>query len=187
MDCDAPQFRAALKAGQAGVIDSLWDAYAGRVMGFAVYLTGDRTEAEDLLQDTFVAAYQSRHTYRADGKPVNWLLGIAARRWRDTRRRRRSRPPPTGQYDCEQTASALGQQATGLLTTALDQELQRLPSAQREAFLLVVAQGLSYPEASAVTGTRVGTLKWRVHRAMRHLRQNLFPKEELDHELHRAL
>ncbi len=55
-------------------------------MDLAHRLTGNRTEAEDLTLETFVAPYQRWQTFRGDGSPLSWLLGVAARRWRDGRR-----------------------------------------------------------------------------------------------------
>jgi RNA polymerase sigma-70 factor (ECF subfamily) len=154
------------------------------VFGFAIHLTGDRSDAEDLTQDTFVAAFQGRRSYRGTGTPLSWLLGIAARRWRDTRRRRHHSPVASASEATDERDPPGPDPSGPLLGIALRQELQRLPDDQREAFLLVVSQGLSYAEASAATGVRTGTLKWRVHRAARHLRRTLFAQEEPANGLH---
>src|SRR5687768_5091368 len=68
--------------------DELFESYAGRVLGFALRLTGDRSEAEDLVQEVFLAAHKSRLAYRAESTPLTWLFGITVRRWRDRYRRR---------------------------------------------------------------------------------------------------
>ena len=178
MAIDEVRLREALMRRQSEAFPALYDAYAHRVFGFAVHLTGDRSDAEDLTQDTFVAAFQGRRNYCGRGTPLSWLLGIAVRRWRDARRRRHHLSAPTASGATDESDSPSPDPSGPLLTIALRQELQRLPDDQREAFLLVVSQGLSYAEASAATGVRTGTLKWRVQRAARHLRQKLFAQEE---------
>ena len=63
--------------------DKLYAEYAPRVQSYLRLMTGNRAEAEDLMQETFLAAYHCRHTYKGDAQPLAWLLGIARRRWRD--------------------------------------------------------------------------------------------------------
>jgi len=183
MGSDESRLPTTIAGGRPEDVGALWDAYADRVMGFAVHLTGDRTDAEDLVQDTFVAAHSGRRSYRGRGTVLSWLLGIAARRWRDTRRARSKRPQAVSPGDPCVLERLAAPRAGHVLSVALAQELLRLPEDQREAFLLIVPQGLSYSEASTATGIRAGTLKWRVHAAMRRLRVSLFPAEESDHGL----
>ena len=81
-----------LRAGDRQSFDAVYQCYAGRVMGFALRLTGSRTEAEDLVQEVFLAAYAARATFKGNSRLLSWLLGIAIRRWRD---RCRHRTPET--------------------------------------------------------------------------------------------
>ena len=187
MGSDESRLLRAIAAGRPEGVADLWDAYADRIMGFAVHLTGDQTDAEDLVQETFVAAHRGSRSYRGRGRLLSWLLGIAARRWRDTRRARSKRPQAASPGEpciLERLPAPCTDQ---LLPVAIAQELLRLPEDQREAFLLIVTQGLSYREASTATGVRVGTLKWRVHEAVRRLRASLFPAEESIDDLQRAM
>ncbi len=90
-----------IRAGNPQGFQWLYNRYAGRVTGFALRLTGSRAEAEDLTQEVFLAAYTGRAGFRGGSQLLTWLLGIAARRWRD--RCRRQTPPTTPLPDAEAT------------------------------------------------------------------------------------
>ena len=77
------RFRARLKAGDHAAFDALFERHAAQVLGFLLPLTGSRAEAEDLVQDVFLAAYRAHASFQGRAKPISWLLGIAIRRWRD--------------------------------------------------------------------------------------------------------
>src|SRR5690349_9438033 len=76
-----------IRAGDHETFDRLYARYAARVLGYLIRMGTSRAEAEDLLQDTFLAAYAGRAGLRGDCQPLAWLLGIARRRRRDGQRR----------------------------------------------------------------------------------------------------
>lgn len=157
----------------------LYQNHAANVLGLLVRLcNGDRAEAEDLTQETFVAAYQGHDGFQQRGNVRAWLLGIAFRRWRD-RSRRRTVPttlPPEEEDLADPNTSHLEHRSVTRIT--LDGALLRLELPYREALLLVVSQGLTYREAAEITGEPVGTVKWRVHQATRQMRVYLNEVEE---------
>jgi RNA polymerase sigma-70 factor (ECF subfamily) len=171
---------ARLRAGDPRAFDRLYAELAPRVLGYLLRLTGgrDRAAAEDLVQETFLAAYAGRAGYAARSRPLAWLLGIARRRWRDGRRTPRREADDLAAH--AETLSAPGADpAEGVSRAAeLERAMELLDPAHREALELVVVQELTYKEAAAVLGTPVGTVKWRVHRATRALRNLL--TEEVD-------
>ncbi len=123
--------------------------------------------AEDLLHETFVQALR-----RADGaastvSPRAWLFAVArnvGRTW--LRRRRRFAPLP----DDEPVA------AEPLVDPRLDlmrDSIARLPAPQREALELRLRDGLTYEEIADVVGVPIGTVRSRLHHAMRRLRDDL--------------
>ena len=160
----------------------LYRHHAPNVLGLLVRLCdGDRAEAEDLCQETFVAAHQGRATFAGRGSPRAWLLGIAVRRWRD-RGRRKSLPTAPDTVQDELPDPSGHDFAEGALTRiALETALRRLEPRHREAILLVVSQRLTYREAAQITGEPIGTVKWRVHEASRQLRSHLTALEEDRH------
>jgi RNA polymerase sigma-70 factor (ECF subfamily) len=152
----------------------LYQDYAPNVLGLLVKLCrGDRAEAEDLTQETFIAAYQALDGYSGKGSPRSWLLGIAFRRWRDRTRRLTL---PTETLVDEKHAGAWVSGSVNSLETqvirdlTLDAGLRELPEQHRWALLLVVSQQLTYREAATILDEPAGTIKWRVHEALRQMR-----------------
>jgi RNA polymerase sigma-70 factor (ECF subfamily) len=167
---------AKFKRGDPTAFRGIYDSHSARVMGYLTRLTGNRSEAEDLLQEVFVAAYQNRDSLREHDRLLSWLLGIAARRWRDRHRRHELPITAMDNVDIDRIAVPTGQSPVEnqvIAAVTLDEAMMRLEPAFREAVLLVTGQGLTYVEAAAVTGEPVGTVKWRVSVATRRLQQLL--------------
>lgn len=169
-------------------LEAAFDLHAPRVLGFALRLTGSRTEAEDLVQETFLAAFTGRDSLRARSKYLPWLLGITARRWRDRCRKITPVIVPLVEdedqdADGREHASAPGspeEQVVAAMT--LEGALSRLSPTLRESLLLVASQGFSYKEAAQLLGEPVGTVKWRVSEASRRMRKMLSQIEEECHD-----
>ncbi|WP_309721588.1 RNA polymerase sigma factor [Armatimonas sp.] len=154
----------------------LYQDYGGNVLGFLLRLCqGNRAEAEDLAQETFIAAYEARLRYKGFGSPKAWLFGIALRRWRDSKRRRREE---TGTAPQEDAAPAFESGVLGAIT--LEAALDRLEEKERAALLLVGVQGLTYKEAAQVLEEPLGTVKWRVFEATKRMRKLLCESEGMD-------
>lgn len=148
---------------------------------------GNRAEAEDIAQETFVAAYQGRTTFTGKGSQRAWILGIAVRRWRDRNRRKElATTPVSGQEDILDPAASNFESAS-LTRITLTRALQTLEERHKEALLLVVSQRLTYREAAEIMGEPIGTVKWRVHEASRLLRTHLIALEEEDNESNTTL
>ncbi|BDI28637.1 hypothetical protein CCAX7_006880 [Capsulimonas corticalis] len=167
--------------GDQAAFREIYDQYAPRVMGYLIRLTGDRADAEDMVQEVFVAAYQGRAGFGERASMLTWLLGIATRRWRDKNRKqtlRFSDPADTDESldSLPQTGSPL--ESRVIAAIALDDALEQLAPEYREALLLVAGQGLTYAEAAAITGEPVGTVKWRVSVATRKLQQLLSAEDQ---------
>src|SRR5271155_1803138 len=130
----------------------------------------DPNELEDIYQDVFMALYESRHTYEPDRPFEPWLFAIARNVAADHARRQFSR----AKWE-ELTAEPPELPHSDPLASPPDLErvLEQLPPAQREAFSLLKLDGMSVEVAAARTGTSVGALKVRAHRAYRALRKIL--------------
>jgi RNA polymerase sigma-70 factor (ECF subfamily) len=163
-----------IRAGDPGAFDRVFDGYAPRVLGYLLRLTGSRAEAEDLTQETFLAAYAGRVGFSGRSQPLAWLLGIARRRWRDGRRH----PGPCLEPLDEELAVAEDHADRVATAATLAAALDRLDEDEKEILLLTAVQGLSYAEAAEVLGEPVGTLRWRVYEATRKLRRILNAAEE---------
>jgi RNA polymerase sigma-70 factor (ECF subfamily) len=186
MPSEDTQIAKGVRAGDTAVFDRLFRCYAERVMGFALRLTRSPAEAEDLLQEVFVAAYAGRASYAGRAKPLAWLLGIASRRWRDKNRGlAKEAPVPLIEETLEAGLSSKSFEESVVDQLALTRALDRLDEPFREALLLVASQGLTYKEAAVATGEPVGTVKWRVYEASRRMRSFLTEQEEETHEVRR--
>lgn len=157
-----------LARGDEAALTCLYERHAQAVLGYLVQLTGDRGEAEELLQDTFVAAWRAAGGFNRRSTVLTWLLGIARRRARDGRRRRRL---PTVDKELFELAVA-GFEELALARLELGQLgrlVAQLPAAHREVLSLALVQELSYAEVAEVLGISVGTVKSRLHAARRAL------------------
>jgi RNA polymerase sigma-70 factor (ECF subfamily) len=156
-----------LRQGDKRSFDLLYYRYAPRVLGLLLHLTrGDRCEAEDLTQETFLASFAAHASYAERGSPLSWLLGIALRRWRDKQRSAKPASLPLS----ESLPEKRDIERQVVQRAGLDDALDRLEPRYREALLLIAGQQLSYKEAAAIMEEPVGTVKWLFHEATRRMR-----------------
>lgn len=160
----------------------LVDRHASAIVNLAYRMVGDRTEAEDLAQESFLAAFKALPTFRADSKFSTWLYRIAVNKCKDWLRAKR---PGQGQYDIdvdealdhhhhvaeERTPERLLSQQQ--VAQKLELAIQRLPPLYREAFVLKHVEGLSYEEMETILGVSSDTLKMRVYKGRLQLSREL--------------
>ena len=147
-------------------------------------MTGNRADAEDLAQETFIRAYRALQGYPPGRirqlRLRGWLWTIAINLCRN-RAGARSRKPETFLPEGFEPAGTGFGTGTGdagsRWWTASRQAVEALPAAQREAVVLRHVVGLPYAEIAEAVERPVGTVKAEVHRALVRLRQ-LVPSEE---------
>jgi RNA polymerase sigma-70 factor, ECF subfamily len=176
MNVEDRQLVAAIQAGEPAAFDTLYQRYAGRVYAFARRITASPSDAEDLTQEVFVAAYRGLPSFQGRSSVISWLLGIAVRRQRDHARGAAPYTVPIEEGDGQEvpgpSADALG------IRDAIDQ----LDPVYRVPFLLVAVQGLTHREAAEILEQRLGTVKWRVAEAVKRLRTVLQTDHQEDSE-----
>jgi len=135
---------------------------------FARSLTRNRTEADDLVQETLLKALSNIEKFDPGTNLRAWLFTILRNTfYTDTRKRRREND---GLSALAQQDSNMGPgQEWSVTLSSLKTALEQLPADQREALVLVGAAGLSYEEAADVCGCALGTIKSRVNRARARL------------------
>lgn len=131
---------------------------------FARSLTGDRDRADDLVQDAVLRALSASTQYTQGTNFKAWIFTILRNLYFNEFRRNRALMRPLEAADLEIHATAPSQQA-GLEFDDFRRAFRTLPPEQREALVLVGADGFRYEEAAAICGCPVGTIKSRVARA----------------------
>ncbi|QRM34424.1 sigma-70 family RNA polymerase sigma factor [Microvirga sp. VF16] len=147
---------------------------------FAISLSGDITYADDLVQTALMRGLEYLDKFQPGTSMQAWLFTILRNRfYTEIRRRRREVPDPDGIM--AGSLSVLPEQGARLDLNDMLTALAQLSVDQREALLLVGAEGVSYEEAARICGTTVGTIKSRVNRARTRLVEllDLVPEEDL--------
>jgi len=156
--------------------------YHAPIYRLLVHLSRDAHLAEDLAQETFLAAWAKIDSFNAASSLNTWLHTIAYRKFIDARRRHERTVTTQGDTSIEQVQantpspydSALASEETRQLYRALD----CLKPAERDVVVLHYLQGLSYEELATVFGQPTGTVKWRTRQALENLRSALESKIE---------
>jgi len=148
----------------------LYSRYAPRVYAYCRRFLGNREDAQDVFQETFVRFYKSINSERVMTNIPAFILKIARNLCVNSKRR--EKPPITleeymsGHNDRTDTDELLN-----LIKTALD----LLPQEYREMFILREYDGLSYTEIAEVAGISIATVKIRLFRAKQRIREILAP------------
>jgi RNA polymerase sigma-70 factor (ECF subfamily) len=147
--------------------------YEGPLHGFIGNLVPDAHEAEDVAQESFLAAYRSLGSYDpARAAFSTWLLTIARNKCLNARQRRRP-VPLDGLPESAAEHPPDRELAEAEWFRLLDRALESLPFEQKTVFVLAEIQGLSLEEVAGVEEVPLGTVKSRLSRAKEKLRSLL--------------
>ena len=179
---------AQLRRADAGAAEALVAAYGDRVYRLAIRITGNASDAEEVVQDALWTASRKIDTFRGAAAFGSWVYRITANAAYQKLRGRRSKRHEVSWDDLApafdeqgQHAEAAGDWSRRLKDPAIEGELKsvlggaidELPADYRTAFLLHDVEGLSNPEIAQTLQVRLGTVKSRVHRARLFLRKRL--------------
>ncbi|WP_414472153.1 sigma-70 family RNA polymerase sigma factor [Microvirga sp. M2] len=137
---------------------------------YARSLARDEANAEDLVQDTLVRAYERRSSFQSGGNLRGWLLSILHNTFIDTRRRRAAEFRRLEQAAALADSAVPPEQESRVRLRQVQAAFMSLPDEQRAALHLVAIEGLSYQEAANALKIPVGTLMSRLGRARAALR-----------------
>lgn len=155
---------------EAAFVD-LYRRYERRVYGLGLRLLGDRSLAEELVQETFVRLWRGAPAFRTERGPVRAYVFTIARRAAITLWRRPSSrpltPPPLAERDLDDRVDEI------LVGVTVREALGALSPAHREILELCVHRDLSQAQAADHLGVPVGTVKSRTHTALRALEREL--------------
>ncbi|WEV26293.1 sigma-70 family RNA polymerase sigma factor [Streptomyces sp. 71268] len=165
------------RSGDRDALGELYDEHAQVLYRYALRVTGDWAEAEDVVSTTFLEAWRGREKVRPGEESLRpWLLGIATNVMRRNARARRRRDVALARVP---ERGAVPDFVDDLVAHLADTEqlrvariaLGKLRRRDREVFTLVVWAGLDYAAAAEVLGVPVGTVRSRLSRARGRLRE----------------
>jgi RNA polymerase sigma-70 factor (ECF subfamily) len=187
LDGDVALVRRA-REGDFGAFEVLFERYRTLVYRFAYQMTSSRDDAEDVVQEAFVRAYQNLHRYRDEAKFTTWILRIVTNlctdRARSTSRRTALEQQEAGGALEWMTLGNPDDPVANLEEDrrkhALRRALVALPIHHRTMIVLRDMEEREYPEIAALLGCTVGGAKLRVLRARRALKERIAPLLEED-------
>jgi RNA polymerase sigma-70 factor (ECF subfamily) len=147
--------------------EQLYRTYFEDVHRFAFWLSGNRSEADDLASETFIRAWSRRSRLQTETLK-GYLLVITRNTFLDLRRRTRKREELSEEWP-DTAPDPHRRAAARIELERVRRELAKLPETDRAALVLRTEQSLSYAEIARVLGISVGAARVRVHRARRRL------------------
>jgi RNA polymerase sigma-70 factor (ECF subfamily) len=162
------------KQGDERAATELVSRHAQALARFAASF-GAREDIDDLVQDTFVRAFQSLDGFRGESSFRTWLFTIERRLLLDRRRAEKRRPSrvEVQEGDAATEYDALDVMVAGEVAHRVRKAMQELSPTQRQVFALRVSEGLSYREIAEVVGTTEGAARVHYHNAMRAVKEYL--------------
>jgi RNA polymerase sigma-70 factor (ECF subfamily) len=164
-------------AGNSLAFGTVYDDYAPLLYGLLLRIVRDPGDAQEVLQETFLAAWRDAEKFDASrGSELAWLISMARSRAID-RLRARQRRADREQEAAREISTAIPDVddpvAFREIRTAVRSALQELPDAQRSALELAYFEGLSQSEIASRLHEPLGTIKTRTNLAMKKLRERL--------------
>ncbi len=182
LDSDIALVRRA-REGDYDAFEMLFERHRPLVYRFAYQMTSRRDDAEDIVQEAFVRAYQNLHRYRDEAKFTTWLLRIVTNLCTDQARMSQRRTA----LEQQEAKGALDWMTIGdqedpienleedRRKVALRKALNALPAHHRSVIVLRDIEEREYPDIASILGCTVGGAKLRVLRARRALRDRIAP------------
>ena len=166
-----------MQADDLDAFEAFFARHRTLIFRTAYGLTGDRQVAEEVLQDTFTRAYRHRAALLTDVSPVPWLHRVALNLCYSRLDRRRIRAAPIGESETSQLRDRGIQPDERAerheLRTIVREGIAALPPKHRSVVVLYYLHGLSLQETAAFLDIRIGTVKSRLHYALRSVRAHL--------------
>jgi len=165
-----------VRDGDLDKLSILFDRYNTILYNFFLRMTNSKVISEDLVQEVFLRMLKYRHTYRGDGKFTSWMFHISRNAHIDFSKKQ-NREQQLEEMDVEPVSQDSSHQEVleqDQETTLLRTALARLPVEKREVLVLSRFHNMKYEQIAELQHCRIGTVKARVHRAIKELRDIYF-------------
>jgi RNA polymerase sigma-70 factor (ECF subfamily) len=171
-----------VRAGNTRRYALLVDLHKDRAFTLAVRLTGDRHEAEELVQDAFLRAFNNLHQFRGDAKFGTWFYRILYNLCMTRVSRRKGKPDHVDISETDGMEGLQGDEGEPSIQERMeDDELREMLSAEigglperfRSVITLFYVQEMSYEEIVSVLNTPIGTVKTNLFRARNMLKERI--------------
>jgi RNA polymerase sigma-70 factor, ECF subfamily len=175
-DLSDVQLATLVQQGDSAAFDLLVRRHMQRAFGVAYRLLGQREDAEDLVQETFLAALQKIDSFDTEREFSPWFYRILVNRCLNARKSRGRRSTVELPGDVVSgMPSPLIETERSELRRFLSSAMDALPEKQRTIVSMFDLEGFSSPEIAEVLGISDGTVRWHLHQARRVLRDTLEP------------
>ena len=175
------------KEGSSEAMEKIVERYQESIFNFGLRMCGHMQDAEDIMQDTFLNAFNGLHTFREETKLRNWLFRIAAHACIRKRRKKKFQPdqelplesflPKEGAEVKFEIPDLSSDPAQDLMRSELKQVIEEavysLPAKYKLVFNLRDMEGFSTEETADILGISVQSVKTRLHRARLYLREKI--------------
>jgi RNA polymerase sigma-70 factor (ECF subfamily) len=163
----------AVRDGDLAKLGLLFERHHAGLFDFLSWMTGDRTAAEDLVQDIFVRILKYRSTYRDGGSFETWLYRIARNARADYFRTRQPLEPLAAEAfeRPEPGANPMRLLEADRDRLRLKRAMLQLREDKRELLVLTRFRGMSHEQIAGLLGIEIGAVKVRIHRAVKDLRE----------------
>src|SRR5262245_54022230 len=160
-----------VKAGDRAAFEEIFRLYQKPLANYLYRLTGNRTRAEDLLQDAFLRLWKAAPSYEPSAKVSTYIFRIAHNLFLNEAARRREKALESMEAETRSDpASDLNRRE---IRSAVQKAIEALPEGEREVLLLSEYNGFKYTEISEILGIPVGTVKSRMFSAVQKLKESL--------------
>jgi len=168
-------------AGDTEAFSRLFDRYQKPLFNFILQYVGDYEAAQDVFQETFIRAYRKLHRYQIGTNFSAWIHRIAINQSKDEFKRRKRRPVSNitqsesgDETDLFATLSDDGPSPEGVLLSKeqarrVRAAMTKLSHEHRQVILLYVFQGMAYKDIAETLNVPIGTVKSRMHYAVKEL------------------
>ncbi len=162
-----------VRDGDIGKLGILFERHHAKLFNFLVRITDRRDVGEDLVQEVFFRILKYRHSFRGEAPFAAWMYQVGRNAAADYFRKWKEDPTPHETMEEKETADPSASDVLEHVekNSLLHLALSKLSLEKREVLVLSRFQGMKYEEISTILNCPIGTVKARVHHALKELRE----------------